>query len=457
MREGQPRHSESPGQNIEKEKKRASLNELFSEAKDKIIDGVFFLLSKTDPHIVAHEKRIKKSEKIGKMAGDFFEKLIPESLHKPDKRYRHPPREDVFNDIYRTRLILREAVAAGSRQFYQAAEQAVLKPEMQTEESQGRLFEKESGDYTTQFIVKSFNQDGGENIIKEEVLNSLKPGDFSIPSSDLIVANPTNGFKIDLGQLLPKDFKFEPPEMSKIEEKKNPLTGKVKRKVLPVDLRTYQGTKNAPDNFYALMGAKIVGYGDLTKKGGFLSLFHEIAHAWQEAHHDNFARSEFEEFQKTVSSCLLDISIGKELLAEEEINQEKFEEVLLKPNIDKLKELGVEFDLESFENSEREPKEGEFKIADAAFQEKFYIIKSEHLTELIGNYAREERDAWAHAIRVLRFVKKQGMDLEPELKSIKDIREMIDHSLGTYQDYLDEIVDSNEEVRRFVRRKKEKE
>ncbi len=70
------------------------------------------------------------------------------------------------------------------------------------------------------------------------------------------------------------------------------------------------------------------------------------------------------------------------------------------------------------------------------------MIKSEKLNELIADYEKEERDAWAHAVRALRFLRKRGIDLEPQLKTLSDFKEVIDPALGSYQRYMENRIES---------------
>jgi hypothetical protein len=104
-------------------------------------------------------------------------------------------------------------------------------------------------------------------------------------------------------------------------------------------------------------------------------------------------------------------------------------------------------------------KEGEYKISklglDVNSEEKklamnSFVIRSNKLKPLVEDYVREERDAWAHAIRVLRFFRRQGLDLEPELKTLDDIRDVVHYALGTYQKSIESKIEPTKDIKKFT-------
>ena len=61
------------------------------------------------------------------------------------------------------------------------------------------------------------------------------------------------------------------------------------------------------------------------------------------------------------------------------------------------------------------------------------------MQEIISEYVAAERDASAYAIRVIRALRKQGFDLEPELKTITDFKAIVHESLASYQLIADNL------------------
>jgi len=114
----------------------------------------------------------------------------------------------------------------------------------------------------------------------------------------------------------------------------------------------------------------------------------------------------------------------------------------MKGQREELKDMGVEIDEKMFTEEIKTPKEGEAKIFDTTLK-RSYIIKSEKLNQLVADYERQERDAWAHAIKVLKFLRKKGIDLEPQLKTLSDFKEIIYRCLDSYQKLLEKMIESS--------------
>ena len=292
-------------------------------------------------------------------------------------------------------------------------------------------------------------QEKSHNLIEERV-NNLLFKEKNLSSSYLIIINPETKTRLDLQELLPKNFIFAPAELRQIEY----LIDKEKKslQIIPiqVNLNSYHGTKNSTDDFYEMpLPARIV-YGDLTKKGGLLSLMHEISHAWQDVYYENFGQSNFEEFYNQLTTKLSIIAAAKETAQERKWSPEEFEEIVMKGQREELKDMGVEIDEKMFTEEIKTPKEGEAKIFDTTLK-RSYIIKSEKLNQLVADYERQERDAWAHAIKVLKFLRKKGIDLEPQLKTLSDFKEIIYRCLDSYQKLLEKMIESSTKKIRFAR------
>lgn len=75
--------------------------------------------------------------------------------------------------------------------------------------------------------------------------------------------------------------------------------------------------------------------------------------------------------------------------------------------------------------------------------------------DLIFNYlelsAREERGAWAFALEKLHKARQQGIDLEPSIKSFKQLKEIVHgkRGLGSYEEHTSKLFPQNPELLGF--------
>ncbi|MEQ1678406.1 MAG: hypothetical protein ABL876_17050, partial [Chitinophagaceae bacterium] len=76
------------------------------------------------------------------------------------------------------------------------------------------------------------------------------------------------------------------------------------------------------------------------------------------------------------------------------------------------------------------------QLEEALKKSGYYIIKSKKLSKFLDEYVADERDAWAHALKTLRFLKRQGLNVEPELESLDDFKNIIYPCLASYRDVV---------------------
>lgn len=253
----------------------------------------------------------------------------------------------------------------------------------------------------------------------------------------------------------------------------------VTKKIVPVpkNLADYQGTKLAqpasPENpgFSMSLGGRIA-YQNLAEKGGMLRLLHEIAHAWQMKYHEGIGRLEFEEFYRDVSEHLSmmerlqrRLKENPELLPQPEAMGDEVPlspaDFMLNRSRDELRKFGIEIDPASYHYAGQQLGGGTYKISvphvtrvDGILRwEKLeFVVTSERIKHLIERFAWEERKAWADAIRVLRHLRENGFDLEPELKSYDDIQEIVHYALGTYQASIEAKLEPTKDIKQFTRK-----
>jgi len=82
-----------------------------------------------------------------------------------------------------------------------------------------------------------------------------------------------------------------------------------------------------------------------------------------------------------------------------------------------------------------------------------HAIPRELLMEYKLHQAADERSAWAFAIRALRKFRGKGLDPEPELRTLQDLKEFLSapENLGGYQEELDEILETDDTPSLFVK------
>lgn len=384
-----------------------------------------------------YEKEVGDSKHLSEATGEYFKSLIPKSSTPPNKEYagKQKAKQRLVDALFE---FLKNQKQEISKVDYVEGIINIIRTEKYFEDRIGDVSENEYGQTRVQSRGFTFKQEGGANFIKEEIDNYVSPNIYgSIPStSNLIIKNIQSGIYLDLEALLPENIDYCPGQLYNIKKQWNEQQEKPQFVRSKVDLNTYLGTKGAKENF-CVYGD--IYYGDLTKKGGILSLFHEVAHSWQQAYYSK--NDSFYNFYISLLSILPDVDFAKRISEQNLAGKlrEKNDSSLI-ALFDELKELGVEIDIQEYDSG-REAKADEIKISHA-INKKTYIIKSQKFNELLRDYERKERDAWAHSIKTIRFLRRNGFDPEPELKSAKDLKEYVHSCLSTHQEYAENMVTS---------------
>jgi len=399
--------------------------DLFCVVKEVVIKRVSEILGKNEEELTEQEKEfydryvacLTVSTVASMGAGDFFSEMIPNSMSKPKKEYNH---KDSFPSIVEIERFINE-----KREDFQKDNNFVdIKKDFRSE-----IYEKEDGDNISQTAYNRFVRDDKKVIVEELVNNYLKK-DYNIPFSTLTAINWDAEVKIDFEQMLPNGYSFSPAEMVKVEKEIDLEKMERRIKYYPVDLKDYNGTKDSDGYFYQASLFKRVAYGDLSKKGGLLGLFHEIAHAWQDVYHGENNRGNFESFYKDVLGNLNFLKVGQDKLKNGKITSDEYDRVV-KYITGELMKLGVEFDSENFIYQGQSLENGSIIITD--FEGGKYVMKCDNFDNIKKGFEKEERDAWAHALLMLRFLRKRGVDLEPEMKNFSDFKNYIEPCLESYQ------------------------
>lgn len=435
--------------NPEQEKQKIFLNEIIGGLKEKIKNSIGFLFgTEEDKKMKEFEEKLQKSQDISKAAGEFFRLLIPKSLNKPDadNKYQHIEKEedylkskiDCLKSVNGLRKTMSKKAFKGIQQTFISVEEINSNNEIvgdvEEEQAQNNLGEK----FIMQRRVCNFQQEGGRNTIKEAIDNSISSNEDVnyANTSTLIVKNCYTGTELDLKQLLPNEIEFCPSDLNKIEYKLND-NNELERRGIFVNLKSYSGNKHSRGAFGA--NSDVVLYGDLTIKGNLLRLMHEIAHAWQEAYNKDFIGAKFDNFYINV------VSILETLEDFHQADCHLYDRILLKA----LENKGIEIDIDNFLDLGQKIDADKIKLK--SISQQIFIIKTDQFHQLIKDYETEERDAWAHAIRVIRFLRKKGIDLEPSLKTLDDFKGVVDFHLGIYQNTIENMISSKRGVR-FTRR-----
>jgi len=322
-----------------------------------------------------------------------------------------------------------------------------------------------------QVLNQSFIDKHGVNTLQEGISNFIYDdgtnNQWNYCDTSLVIHNQPSKKSIDLGVLLPAGYRFCPSDMDveiiKKTEQKSVETGNDEYLYKYKELKNYSGLDKNRGRFY-VRGHATVCYGDLLESGGTLSLLHEIAHAWHTKYRDIYANGEFDNFYKNISEALSEYDLYRLIL-------DKFDKKVYstdKPNMkaessdhEDMKALIIE-KLREKENflreqdceilSDQEKDDVTSDVYSVPLFDKIKI-KTERLKPLIAEYVASERDAWAHAIRILRFFRQEGIDLEPGLKTPEDIVEVAHKALLTYQKLLEFHLNVPSNIKKFVNQK----
>lgn len=300
------------------------------------------------------------------------------------------------------------------------------------------VIEETTATGTRQLLYNRLTTDKHRGVIEEGVVNFLDaPG--LLPFSTLRFINLENKESLDLNRLLPSGCAFSPSPLLKVKIDFHRNQRRMTSAFFPVDLKTYRGA-NREGEFYYNREAGRVAYGNLTAKGGLLSLFHEMAHAWQFALDGTSAKKEFSQLFSFLSLRLHNLGVRMEAYRNQVISKEK-----LIHFIDMAKERlagkGIALNTEAVLGEKPSSVAG--SIVFTAHSGKKYYFKSRTFEEVIRNYMKAERDAWAGAIIAIRLLREKGFDLEPGLIRLKDFRSFIHPHLIDYCNSINSQIEIN--------------
>lgn len=449
----------------EKKSQKTSFVEIFDTIRDSLKNSIDLFInedkiekeqksfeeldSEIDKYIEVEEKFDnihQESIATGREVAAFYRSLIPKSLRQPEKQYEDKVRQSKF-ELYGDYGGLQEQLRLAKCNFHQ--ENDFKNEELNIVSQQNNLnIVNESPIKNGIFQQAEFRsvQNYGTALIEEDV-NNLLSAKINIASSDLVWRNIESGKKLDLTQLLPIGFQFIPGVLRNYEKVFDKNKGEIMVKFIPTNLKIYHGTKGSEGRFY--QASDMVAYGDLTKKGGLLSLLHEISHSWQSVYYQEFGVEQFQKIEDGLVYYPEYINKVKGDLDSGKISQDQFkDEVEIIKKL--LAKVNVEIEESRFLDAESVLRDDEQKFIDPISGSSF-IIKSDKLERVIRKYESDERDAWAHAIKVLRFLRSKGIDLEPELKTIDDFKQVIDPCLETYQKHIGGEVELGSGKVRFIR------
>jgi CRISPR/Cas system CSM-associated protein Csm2 small subunit len=411
------------------------------------------------------------TKQLSNKAGEFFRSLIPDGIRKPE--IEGVPDVGSANWIMMLEhtqafKLLQDEVRGLSRKEYRDQKKEILKDSIHGRERvgiHGELQETELTDGDVeQMIMNVHGQAGNNNLIYERVTNRInRKRNTNYAEASLVIQDVESGITLDLNALLPSDYKFVPRLMDKELFKNDPessSTGISYGQDEIADLKDYEMGRSEPEGFAVRPFYKNVDYGDLRETGGVLSLLHEIAHSWQSKYYHITERGKigFEGLYRTVIDLISRLDLPKDHTQYEE--PEKIWKKLEEAGIECLDKDGIKIPVDQEgvinipntyfnlvksveiisqydDGTEQQKEELRNLTTDWRSQIRFYPIRSDALQKAMDTYVSEERDAWAHAIRVVRFLRRNGLNLEPELKDPQDFKKVIDPCLDSYQDDLD--------------------
>lgn len=392
-------------------------------------------------------------EKLSNETGEFFSELIPKGLRKPCEGREASPTSVVYSSLAQAnRDVSRNLDRSGmSKREYREHKSKVLEHSLFGERTsfEGKLKESVKGYKVAQEYECAILQGNGVNLIRERVVNFLdKKSGRNNTEANLILQNIETGLALSLDSLLPSGWDFVPASLYSVIKESTGSTNDLSDFIRSDFERSsrFASITNGPDKKTHF--EKKVSYGDLSQKGKILSLLHEIAHAWQsefstyDLNGKPSGRGVFETLYEDVEQNFSRFSIlfGKENKSDEKYKNE------LDLVLQELRALGVEpyYDGVNNDFGTENPiiEEGVVNIkANGWFfvepKKIYFPVRSESLTKALDGWVLEERDAWAHALKVMRFLRTKGIDIEPELIDLEEIKKIIDPCLESYQRSLE--------------------
>ena len=281
-----------------------------------------------------------------------------------------------------------------------------------------------------------FQQDFNINLIAELVINR-KCDEFNIPESLLIVSNLEVATTLFLNAIIPKGFNFVPVSVAPVvHEEIDRVQNKFTYRTELRSLEGYNGSHETcgDEMLWANILHKWVSYGNLKESGGFLNLFHEIVHAWQASYYSWNAKRDFREF------CL-NAAVRGHIYHNNMVSLRNGEgdlldlEDRLKIQQSRLMEAGLVYhDQSGFSVVYPDSRLRKVRLSDGFVSFCFYVNKRANLSRLRKRFEECERYAWAYALRIIRFLRTRGVDLEPSLRTLNDFKAIYEPCLQTYQD-----------------------
>ena len=403
---------------------------------------------------------INSSRQLGASAGEYMNYLATRGMLPPDKQYGKGPNTKILLNVIKNEITgnaaKREETLANSPWKKRINEFLHQEPVLEQERNKfwkPKKFQLKEGIKVPE-ACKSFYQGDGVvdrkngQLLYENISAWTDKEDETYHYGRLAILDQASGKILDLNQLLPADYRFSPSNLDGLEEK---LAMGRKFKDIASALEDYKGTNKIeggkfvcrPDDNPETGNARgEVTYGNLAHKGNMLSLLHEIGHTWQVQYHSGNQQTEYLKYYKELEAKIK-AEAFKDLAERKRTNGDLLSKKELTIDSEDGREdagtfkLTKSYDVKISENNQAKV---DYEIT----------VNSAELKLKVENYVRQEREAWAHALRTLRFLRLQGFDLEPEMQDIAEIHTYMHRALKTYQKSLEKDLIPGEGVKNFT-------
>lgn len=419
-------------------------------------DGSIGDIREQAQRILADKENILTKKDVGIEAGAYMRWLVASSQLRPIPSEPNEKAEDGFG-LSASALLIHDEIdeSAALKGIDQDAPISIARGEHLLNERvrfQNALFRTAGADGTygiaehvTNNVYENFKDANGATVT------------FSSGKSDIILRRANDRALLYLNDLLPVGTVFCPSALAPVVKDSS---GGAPRATTS-DINKYQGlqafrddpTKKGKFEFQyepneKRTGAGRVVYGDIASSGGMLSLLHEIAHSWQHEHgHNSRGLSTLRRLMEnilTVMDSFIESSDTYKHSIESAKNDKEIKEAVRlyikkSTSIERFCEQKLGKDLMRLLPSKDAAIQDVAVVREHGEGMKFYIDRKV-LNELLLPAIQEERDAWAIAIRTLRFLRAEGFDLEPSLRESAGIQNYVHANLATYQKMLDDVV-----------------
>ncbi len=302
---------------------------------------------------------------------------------------------------------------------------------------------------------KKFTQEGNVNGIFESVRN-FEGGITNIPVTNLIIFNAPTRITLYPICFVPKGFLLMPIGVTPLFHRVVDETSEaIVIRPESFSLDAYYGSDEISENrnILANLTMKWSTYANLQIRGGFLRLFHEVIHCWQNQFYGLASADDFGEFCRNVVAMVKIISENTILIKQGVCDKERCKNLISGAH-KWLNDRGLVFNPDKNYWVCDICQECMLQISEFGQCIRVEMNDDTFTRDIIKKFEESERYAWAYGVKIILFLRNAGVDLEPQLRNLKDFKAIYEPALQTYQDGVNMNIFNPKRPLRFIKNKK---